>query len=188
MSGEKSIPSDSTNTVHRPIDKVLSMYSNVVVPLYTDSLETFKQKLTSNCKRVRVLRKEKARLAEAHNRYLAIQAELKGLERSTDRMTAILGDQEVDRVIDEDRSGAVADICERHESDAKRREHLPLWEAIREYLESTGEAQVNDILLFLRWYAMDSSREAVESALRTHKDVFKTVRRGRDKFVSLKGV
>jgi uncharacterized membrane protein YgaE (UPF0421/DUF939 family) len=62
----------------------------------------------------------------------------------------------------------------------------PLWEAMRTILEQVSELQVVDLQDALLHFGRKSSRQAIESALASHKETFETRTRNRDKFVSLK--
>jgi NH3-dependent NAD+ synthetase len=63
---------------------------------------------------------------------------------------------------------------------------LPLWLAMRAILEQTTEVQVVDLQDALEHFGIKASRQAIESALASHKETFETKTRSRDKFVSLK--
>jgi hypothetical protein len=62
----------------------------------------------------------------------------------------------------------------------------PLWEFMKTILEHTGELQVIDLQDTLLHFGRKVTRQAIESALGAHKEIFHTVVRNRDKFVSLK--
>ncbi len=64
---------------------------------------------------------------------------------------------------------------------------VPLWEAIAAIVEQAPGIQVVELQHALEHLGRKASRQAIESALATHKDEFETKIRGRDKFVSLKG-
>jgi hypothetical protein len=62
----------------------------------------------------------------------------------------------------------------------------PLWLAMKAIVEQTTEVQVVDLQDALEYFKIKASRQAIESALASHKETFETKTRGRDKFVSLK--
>ena len=62
----------------------------------------------------------------------------------------------------------------------------PLWETMRTILEQAGELQVIDLQDALLHFGKKASRQAIESALASHKETFETKTRSREKFVSLK--
>jgi hypothetical protein len=65
-------------------------------------------------------------------------------------------------------------------------EKLPLWVAMRAIMEQVTDLQVVDLQDVLEYFKIKASRQAIESALASHKETFETKTRGRDKFVSLK--
>jgi len=62
----------------------------------------------------------------------------------------------------------------------------PLWLAMKAIVEQTTELQVVDLQDALEYFKIKASRQAIESALASHKETFETKTRGREKFVSLK--
>jgi hypothetical protein len=62
----------------------------------------------------------------------------------------------------------------------------PLWEAMRTIVEHVPEIQVVDLQDALLHFGKKVSRQAIESALASHKETFETKVRNREKFVSLK--
>ena len=65
-------------------------------------------------------------------------------------------------------------------------EKLPLWLAMKAIVEQTTEVQVVDLQDALEYFGIKASRQAIESALASHKETFETKTRSREKFVSLK--
>jgi hypothetical protein len=65
-------------------------------------------------------------------------------------------------------------------------EKLSLWVAMRAIMEQVTDLQVVDLQDVLEYFKIKASRQAIESALASHKETFETKTRGRDKFVSLK--
>lgn len=65
-------------------------------------------------------------------------------------------------------------------------ENLPLWTAMQAILEQVEEVQVVELQTALEHFGKKASRQAIESALASHKDLFMTRTRNREKFVSLK--
>ena len=62
----------------------------------------------------------------------------------------------------------------------------PLWLAMKAIVEQTTEVQVVELQNALEYFKIKASRQAIESALASHKETFETKTRGREKFVSLK--
>ena len=65
-------------------------------------------------------------------------------------------------------------------------EALPLWMAMRAIVEQVLEIQVVELQHALDYFGRKTSRQAIESALASHKETFETKARSREKFVSLR--
>jgi hypothetical protein len=63
--------------------------------------------------------------------------------------------------------------------------HISLWEILEVYLTFVPEAQVADILGFFEWIGYKTTRQAVESIVKTHKHRFAVRKDGWDRFISL---
>ncbi|HTC61523.1 MAG TPA: hypothetical protein VK709_01660 [Candidatus Saccharimonadales bacterium] len=62
-----------------------------------------------------------------------------------------------------------------------------LWRVIREVVRQTAEIRVYELEAHLKEFGLKkATRPAIESALSTHPKEFRIVKRGREKFVSLK--
>ena len=64
---------------------------------------------------------------------------------------------------------------------------FPLWKIIREIIRQVTEIRVYELEAHLRGFGVKTTRSAIESALLTHRKEFRIEKRGREKFVSLKG-
>ena len=64
---------------------------------------------------------------------------------------------------------------------------FPLWQVIREIVRQVPEMRVYELEAHLGTFGLKVTRPAIESALATHPKEFKVTKRGREKFVSLKG-
>jgi len=64
---------------------------------------------------------------------------------------------------------------------------LPLWEVMWAIVEQKPGIQVIELQFALEHFGRKVSRQAIESALATHRNEFELETRGREKFVSLKG-
>jgi hypothetical protein len=65
-------------------------------------------------------------------------------------------------------------------------EDIPLWGLMVAIVEQVPEIQVVDLQAALQYFGRKVSRQAIESALASHKETFDTKTRNREKFVSLK--
>lgn len=170
------------------LDKVMSKWSNWVMPLLTDALDALKQQLASECQRVQTIRSEKKKYADAYNRYVVLQKELQERAMKIDELAGMLGPEGVLEAEKEDSSDAIGETIEVHTAISQLRLELPLWKAIRWYVSYVGEARINDVLLFLHALGIkDANRNSVESALRKHPESFVMRKAKREKYISLKG-
>ncbi len=64
---------------------------------------------------------------------------------------------------------------------------LPLWEVMAAIVEQKPGIQVIELQFALEHFGRKTSRQAIESALTTHKSEFETKVIGREKFIRLKG-
>ncbi|MGA6987873.1 MAG: hypothetical protein WBZ01_17580 [Terriglobales bacterium] len=62
-----------------------------------------------------------------------------------------------------------------------------LWRIIREIVRQTTEIRVYELEAHLKAFGIKTNRTAIESALATHAREFRITKRGREKYVSLKG-
>ena len=66
---------------------------------------------------------------------------------------------------------------------------LPLWEAMVEFLSFVPEARIGEMERFFQDIDFpEGNRQAIESALKRHPSLFKTRKKKREKYISLKGV
>jgi hypothetical protein len=137
------------------------------------------------------------------------EADIKSLRANYARQNELLpavvefNDLERDARLREDRARRVIELLGEEKFEDTRKEMLdgknmakevviatsedsPLWEFMRTVLEQVTELQVVDLQDTLLHFGKKVTRQSIESALGAHKDVFHTVTRNRDKFVSLK--
>jgi hypothetical protein len=170
------------------LDKVMSRWHDRFVPLLTDALDSLRQQLVSECQRVQAIRNEKRKYADAYNRYVALQRELQERATRIDELAGMLGPEGVLKAELEDQTDAIGDTLEVHTAIAQLRSELPLWKAVRWYVAYSGEARINDVILFLQALGVESAnRNAIESALRKHPETFSIRTTKREKYLSLKG-
>lgn len=152
------------------------------VPSTADVERMMHQRLEHECTSIQSIRKELERLASAYNQYVDLKTQVDDRSKRIRRLMGVLGVDSVDGLGSEevrselDLQGAPDDL----------REELPLWRAIEEYLIIAGETKVGDVQDFLSAMAYEVTRQAIESALRSHSHTFRVVKRGRDKYISLK--
>ena len=137
-------------------------------------------------KRLAALHDEQNKLRPQYRRYLDLEAQVKLYEARIRRTAAALKEKDSYEPVEESvRKGKdVSNI----EGVAVTYDDVPLWEIILAILEETGELQVIELENALAHLGIETSRSAIESALKTHRNEFRIRMSGRCKFVSLKGV
>jgi len=119
-------------------------------------------------------------LADSYNRYRDLEQELKTRDKSVERLLGTLGDEEwPDALL------RTADAPEM-DTAAVVLGSLPLGESVRQILSVAEELREVEIYDVLSKLGHKTTTSAIQSALRTHPEVFKVRTRGRMKFVSLK--
>jgi regulator of protease activity HflC (stomatin/prohibitin superfamily) len=184
MEAQTGIHKDSTIM----LDGVEHLCQSIDMPLLTDALDAVKEQLVSECQRVQEIREEKKQHAASYHRYVSLQKEL--LERAVtiNELAGILGPDDAYKAMQADKSDAIGETVEVHTGMGQLRENLPLWKAIRWYIGYMGEARMNDVILFLGALKIEgANRNAVDSALRTHPEIFTVRQKKREKYISLKG-
>ena len=168
------------------VDNVASLLHTNDVARAVDVVTRIRGALAVDAKRMRELAEEMNKHAEAYNRYVALQRDAKAHEQSAQALTALLGAEGFKIARADDKSDSIGNEIDIVPSPRELRDKAALWEHIEQYLRFVPEAQVNEILEFLAWMRIETSRQAIESAIRTHPKVFRVKKRGRDKFISLK--
>ena len=152
-----------------------------------DVLSRIQGALTVDAARMREISAEMAKHADAHYRYLALQRESAEHEKSAQGLMALLGPKAFVALMTNDKTENIGYEVEMSPSPAELRGSAALWEHLRNYMRFVPESQVGEIVEFLQWLGIETSRQAVESAIKTHGKVFQIKKRGRERFVSLKG-
>jgi hypothetical protein len=116
-------------------------------------------------------------------RFRDLQKDEATRERRLRRIIAALGEEEFETLSDSSRAGE--DVSDSF--GVVTSGDLPLWEVMAVIVEQKPGIQVIELQLVLEQLGRKTSRQAIESALTTHKNEFETKVSGREKFVSLKG-
>ena len=144
--------------------------------------EGLRQRLKHECAQLRTVQAEMAPLTGAYNRYRDLEEEFKARSKSVERLIATLGMDEFADMLTRDGFEVIQEtFSETPDFDG------PLWESIREILLQAGELremEIQEMLVSLG--RRDVPASAIQSALRTHPEIFKIRSLGRKKFVSLK--
>jgi hypothetical protein len=169
------------------LDSVAELCFNPFVARAHDVLSRIQGALTVDAARMKEIAVEMAKHADAYYRYQALQRESAEHEKSAHGLMALLGPKAFVAVMAGDKTENIGYEVDMTPSPAMLRESTPLWEHVRSYLRFVSESQVGEIVEFLEWVGIETSRQAVESAIKTHGKVFQVKKRGRERFVSLKG-
>jgi len=170
----------------KSLDNVATKVHHIVMPSIAEVQDRMHQRLEHECLSLQSMRKEMEELSRAYNRYIDLKNEVEARSKRIQRLVGVLGDEFLDEMA-ANRSQAVIEETNLQGNPSDLRIELRLWLAIREYLRVAGEAKVGDIQDFFEAMNFETvSRQAIESALRSHNKIFRVVKRGRDKYVSLK--
>lgn len=142
-----------------------------------DSLEN---QILADANELVKLQKERKKLHGAFVRYGLLMERLKETE---ERLVATASLIQRDPYVDTE---GMKDYLAERGIQLERDIKSYLWMAMREILRQVVEIQVVELEQLLNGLRMKVSRAAIESALETHKDVFRIIRRGRQKFIALK--
>ena len=136
-------------------------------------------------KRLSEIHDKQNELRSAYRHYLDLQSQAEFYETRIKRIVAALRESDDFENVDESvkRGKNVAKTI----SIPMAPDDVPLWEIITAILEESGELQVIELELALKTLEFETSRSAIESAIKTHKDEFRIRTSGRAKFISLKG-
>ncbi|MGB8771526.1 MAG: hypothetical protein WCC92_18075 [Candidatus Korobacteraceae bacterium] len=135
-------------------------YDDSVTEPISQILKAMKQRVEYEARQLKMMDAELEQLAEAYHRYEDLSEASQAKARLLDRLEAILGK-------------------------TKHLQYLKLWEVLELYLNFVPEAQVADILGFLEWVGYKSTRQAIESTVKTHNTRFAVRKEGWDRFISL---
>lgn len=152
-----------------------------------DIRNSMHDRLMHDIVRAKKLRDRLNEVRSAYLEYLDVQKELQAREKSIRTLAGVMGAYEFDAFI-EAREPEVEDHVDLSPEEANEiRKNLTVWEVIEQYLQFMPEAQVVELEHFFKWIGYKATRQAIESAIATHPKLFKSVKRGRERFVSLKG-
>jgi len=175
------------------IDKVMKWCYRLSMKVTEHPVETLmRDRLHHEVSRVQFVEKRMKELASAYNEFLDLREEKTRRSQRIERLMALIGPW--------DWHSDEADYTEReaqritgmHATNATEleewRAHLPLWEAMREYLSFVPEARIAEMEVFFDHVGFEEgNRQAIESALKRHPSAFKARRKKREKYLSLKG-
>jgi hypothetical protein len=152
------------------------------MPGWIDLHETLVKQFDEDSSKIAALNKELTDLRGAFLKYKELSAQHAAMEERFRVLVGILANVLDRRQIEDlDVKPGVAIT-----NPLQERKNTPLWKVIREFTRQVVEIRIVELELELKTYGYPVSRQAIESAIDTHKDVFRSVRKGRERFVSLK--
>jgi hypothetical protein len=169
--------SDSTNNLTQVASKCI-----VASMRFVDIEKRLDQQYTEDAKQLRKNYSEQNKLRPSVVRFHDLEREAKTREERMARIIKLLGENKFGDTRRELLKGE--DVSK--EITVYVDDKLPLWLAMKAVIEQATEMQVVDLQDALEYFKVKASRQAIESALASHKETFETKVRNRDKFVSLK--
>jgi hypothetical protein len=162
----------------------VSQLSNRLVARCQDIIEGLAAQLKADTSDAQKISEEMSTLRSAFTRYRDLSAQMDG---KTERIKAVLG------VLADSKEKEIGDTFELLDSlgipsevPSDIRSKTPFWKLLREIVRQVTEMQIVELEHTLPHFGISISRQAIESALKTHKDVFRVRKQGREKFVSVK--
>ena len=160
------------------------------MPTTNDIVVALKQRLAHEQARTLEARTEMEKLADSYNRYLDLIAEVEERRKRIERIAGVLGTGHFSWVstFAVGKGESIKYPVKEIEASAEElRRNLALWEAIEQFLMHAKESRVGEIQSFMEAVGMGTvSRQAIESAVRAHPKVFRTIKRGAERHISLK--
>lgn len=127
---------------------------------------------------------------EAYNRFRDAESEHDKRLQEFELLLTTLGGKDFETAIDEDGDNVLPAVASTLSPSVPElwadREQHPLWEAIRLVLSEAGELREVEIKDVLEDEGREVKNSAIQSALKTHPEIFRIRSAGRKKFVSLK--
>jgi hypothetical protein len=164
------------------VTHVASICNDAGMVRFADIEKALEQQTAADLKRLKANYAEQNKLRPSVLRFRDLESEAKVREERIQRIVALTGDETFEDLRKKLLSG----------SDVSRGipltvdDELPLWMAMRAIVEQVTEIQVIELQHALEYFDRKTSRQAIESALASHKETFEAKTRNRDKFVSLK--
>ena len=157
----KAVPAKSNNAATKLLQLISSFeYDASVTEPINRILKAMRQRVEYEQKQLAAIDVERAELEDKYQRYRELYESESSKSQLLMKLQAIVG-----------------------RTDNLKR--ISLWEILEVYLTFVPEAQVADILGFFEWIGYKTTRQAVESIVKTHKHRFAVRKDGWDRFISL---
>ncbi len=143
-----------------------------------------RQRLHHEVQRAQEIKERMEALAHAYNEFLDLRAEYAARKTRAGILFGLIGDD----IHSASPNWAETSASELTGGSANTlRSQLPLWEAMKEYLQHVPEARIGEMEEFFSHIGYDEgNRQAMESALKRHPKEFRVRRKKREKFISLR--
>jgi hypothetical protein len=161
--------------------------SSRMARLLKDTMEAIRNRLVHDAARLEEISKQMGELSRSYNLYVDLLRERESHENSAQKLIGLLGPDQYFNAMTTDETVTIVDKIEEAPGAATLRQELSLWEAVKQFLRFVPEARIREILEFFKLVGIEATRQAVESSIRAHPKTFRVIKRGREKFVSLKG-
>jgi hypothetical protein len=175
------------------VDTVMTRcYRRAGMKLTAHPLEqSMRSRLHHETSRMKTINKRLEKLSAAYNEFLDLRAEAERRKARVKRLLVLLGPWDFDSSTDDFTERAAQETAGTYinngEELGRLRADMPLWHAMREYLSFVPEARIAEMEEFFTHIGFsEGNRQAIESALKRHPKVFRTHKRKRDKYISLK--
>ena len=143
-----------------------------------------RQRLHYEAQRTKEIKERMEALASAYNEFLDLRTEHLGRKAHMSLLYGLIGDDSYTTNPDWVET-AVRDLVSGNAD--TMRSQLPLWEAMKEYLQYVPEARIGEMEEFFSHIGYDEgNRQAMESALKRHPKEFRLRKKKREKYISLK--
>lgn len=174
----ESLNADITNR----LTTVMSVCDTL--PMFQDSIgERMKARLRAEVIKINEIREQLQNLSQYYHDYLDLQKDGTERVRRVETLVGIIGSEDWEARPGKD---FVRKQIDKMDLDTLRRP-VSVWEAMREYLSYVPEARIAEMEeFFVRVGFADGNRQAMESALKHHKNVFAIRKQKREKYISLK--
>jgi hypothetical protein len=187
--------SDIRSTIQTLLTNLSSYYSLPDMARFKDILLGISHQTTRKCEELTADREELNKLRDGYQRYRELAERIESTERNVKIGMALLisapsklkEDAEADWS-DYDKAmemSSSSDVAIDHaDIDLS---NYSLWRVIREIVRQTVAIRVFELEDHLKHFGIKATRAAIESALATHPKEFRITKRGREKYVALKG-
>jgi hypothetical protein len=186
---------DIRTTIDSLLTNLTSFYIVSGMARFKDILLGISHQTTRKCEELATDREELNKLRDGYQRYRELAERIESTERNVKIGMALL--ISAPTKIKEDAEAHWDDYETAVEMSSKSEVPLDsadmnlskysLWRVIREIVRQTVTIRVFELEDHLKTFGIKTTRAAIESALATHPKEFRITKRGREKYVSLKG-